>query len=61
MTNLESQEDEKKTHKSQKLEKRGFHNITEENESVEEKDNLDNITFSDEDSVREELRYKLNK
>ena len=61
LTNLESQEDEKKTDKSQKLEKRGFHNITEENESVEEKDNLDNITFCDEDSVREELRYKLNK
>ena len=44
-----------------KLEKRGFHNITEEVESSGDKENLNNVTFSDEDSIREELRYKLTK
>ena len=60
ITNLENEEEEKKVEDNLdiKLEKRGFHNIDEEIEDVEEKEKLDN-TFSDEDSIREELRYKI--
>ena len=55
----EEEEDEKKVDEDRKLEKRGFHNINEEEDKkTEEKDPL-NDTFSDEDSVREELRYKI--
>lgn len=63
VTHLENgeEEDEKKEDKDMKLEKRGFHNIINEMESEGEKENLNNVTFSDEDSIREELRYKLNK
>ena len=61
ITNLENEnEEDEKKEEEQKLEKRGFHNIDEEIETVEDKENLNN-TFSEEDSVREELRYKLNK
>ena len=62
ITSLENGEEEKKVEENLdiKLEKRGFHNIDEENENMEEKEKLDN-TFSDEDSIREELRYKLKK
>ena len=62
ITSLENGEEEKKVEENLdiKLEKRGFHNIDEENENIEEKEKLDN-TFSDEDSIREELRYKLKK
>ena len=56
----EEEEEVKKKEENIKLEKRGFHNIEEENESIENKENL-NDTFSEEDSIREELRYKLNK
>ena len=61
MTNLDIEGDDKKSEKGKKLEKRGFHNIDEEIESIDDKENQNNITFSEEDSVREELRYKLNK
>ena len=61
MTNLDIDGDDKKSDKGKKLEKRGFHNINEEIESIDDKENQNNITFSEEDSVREELRYKLNK
>ena len=63
VTHLENgeEEDVKKEEKDIKLEKRGFHNITNEIESAGEKENLNDVTFSDEDSIREELRYKLNK
>ena len=62
ITSLENGEEEKKGEENLdiKLEKRGFHNIDEEIENTEEKEKLDN-TFSDEDSIREELRYKLKK
>ena len=61
ITNLENEnEEDEKKEEEKKLEKRGFHNIDEEIETVEDKENLNN-TFSEEDSVREELRYKLNK
>ena len=62
ITSLENGEEEKKVEENLdiKIEKRGFHNIDEENENIEEKEKLDN-TFSDEDSIREELRYKLKK
>ena len=58
------------------LEKRGFHNIDEEaeikrkllkeqevNKYIEndENDNIINNSYSEEDSIREELRYKLHK
>ena len=56
----EEEEEDKKKEEDIKLEKRGFHNIEEEKESIENKENL-NDTFSEEDSIREELRYKLNK
>ena len=57
------------------LEKRGFHNVDEEIERKkklekemkeinyienEERDNIINNSYSEEDSIREELRYKLN-
>lgn len=57
VTNLDNEE---KKSEEKKLEKRGFHNIDEEIE-IENKENENNITFTEEDSVREELRYKLNK
>ena len=62
VTRLENgEEEEEKKIEDIKLEKRGFHNITEEVESSGDKENLNNVTFSDEDSIREELRYKLKK
>ena len=62
VTRLENgEEEEEKKIEDIKLEKRGFHNIAEEVESSGDKENLNNVTFSDEDSIREELRYKLKK
>ena len=57
------------------LEKRGFHNVDEEIEKLKQKEQKEkdkinlyeedndviNNTFSEEDSIREELRYKLHK
>ena len=57
------------------LEKRGFHNVDEEIEKLKQKEKKEkdkinlyeedndviNNTFSEEDSIREELRYKLHK
>ena len=61
ITNIENKGDEKEKdlEESKKLEIRGFHNIDDKEKT--EKENLNDVTFSDEDSIREELRYKLNK
>ena len=74
ITQAENIEEEEKEIKPEDLEKRGFHNVDEEIEikknkekeelikaliENDEDDNIINNTFSEEDSIREELRYKI--